>query len=391
MMLFAMIVYLGCYTDEARPNGLKALSLDEATGRMEVVAEYPVSNALYQALSPDGKWLYSCSGEGLAAFDVSREPREGFLACRTGESGEFPSCLSCTSCLKLSAALREPLALDLCHIVAMPDGKRVVFADYRNGFAGSVAVEGGRFGEAIIHRHSGSGPNLPRQDKAHCHQALPLPDGSGYAVCDLGLDEIVEYPSGRVFKTTPAGAGPRHLLFHPNGRLAFLVSELGNFVSSLAWSPADGFRTLDTLSTLENPVNLVNPVQNSTGANLAAAIRFTPDMKRIVVSNRGENSLVVFDFDEATGHLAFKARTLLTGDWPRDFIFVSPTLALVAMERSGEVHTLRFDAASGGFSILSTLSDLFRPVALLCGPNREVEAGPLRYDDSLELKKVSLK
>ena len=365
MMLFAMIVYLGCYTDEARPNGLKALSLDEATGSMEVVAEYPVSNALYQALSPDGKWLYSCSGEGLAAFDVSRESREGFLACRTGESGEFPSCLSCTSCLKLSAALREPLALDLCHIAAMPDGKRVVFADYRNGFAGSVAVEGGRFGEPIIHRHSGSGPNLPRQDKAHCHQALPLPDGSGYAVCDLGLDEIVEYPSGRIFKTTPAGAGPRHLLFHPNGRLAFLVSELGNLITTLSWSPNEGFRTLDTLSTLENPVNLVNPVQNSTGANLAAAIRFTPDGKRVVVSNRGENSLVVYDFDDSTGRMCFKARTLLPSSWPRDFVFVSSTLALVAMERSGEVHALRYDPDSGAFTRLSTLSGLFRPVVLL--------------------------
>ena len=401
MILFSMIVYLGCYTDETHPNGLKALQLDEKSGAMAIVAEYPVPNALYQALSPDGKWLYSCSGEGLAAFDVSREPREGFLACRTGESGEFPSCLSCTSCLKLSAALREPLALDLCHIAAMPDGKRVVFADYRNGFAGSVAVEGGRFGEPIIHRHSGSGPNLPRQDKAHCHQALPLPDGSGYAVCDLGLDEIVEYPSGRIFKTTPAGAGPRHLLFHPNGRLAFLVSELGNFVSSLAWSPADGFRTLDTLSTIisqkpqesfkqgvqerqENnspaspvlhaknlcacaPPRETNPVLNTDSSRLAAAIRFTPDMKRIVVSNRGENSLVVFDFDEATGRLAFKARTFLSGSWPRDFIFVSSTLALVAMERSGEVHVLRYDSSTGLFERIATLGGVFRPVALLAG------------------------
>ena len=340
MMLFAMIVYLGCYTDEARPNGLKALSLDEATGRMEVVAEYPVSNALYQALSPDGLRLYSCTGEGLASYDIGKD---GNLA--------GIDALSLGNCV--------------CHVAAMPDGKRVVFADYLGGFAGSVAVEGGRFGEPIIHRHSGSGPNLPRQDKAHCHQALPLPDGSGYAVCDLGLDEIVEYPSGRIFKTTPAGAGPRHLIFHPNGRLAFLVSELGNLVTSLLWSPTDGFKALDSLSTLENPVNPVNPVLNTDSSRLAAAIRFTPDMKCIVVSNRGENSLVVFDFDEATGRLAFKARTLLSGDWPRDFIFVSPTLALVAMERSGEVHALRYDAATGAFTVLATLPGLYRPVALL--------------------------
>ena len=394
-----MMIFLGCYTDEARPNGLKALSLDEATGSMEVVAEYPVSNALYQALSPDGKWLYSCSGEGLAAFDVSRRDAETQRKENSDSSDMSANALNLkTRALASASEKSEFISLCLCHVAAMPDGKRVVFADYRNGFAGSVAVEGGRFGEPIIHRHSGSGPNLPRQDKAHCHQALPFPDGSGYAVCDLGLDEIVEYPSGRVFKTTPAGAGPRHLLFHPNGRLAFLISELGNFVSSLAWSPADGFRTLDTLSTIisqkpqesfkqgvqerqennspDSPVlhakNLcacappreTNPVLNTDSSHLAAAIRFTPDMKRIVVSNRGENSLVVFDFDEATGRLAFKARTLLTGDWPRDFIFVSPTLALVAMERSGEVHALRFDAASGGFSILSTLSGLFRPVAL---------------------------
>jgi len=343
------MVYLGCYTDDAHPCGLKALSLDAANGRMEVVAEYPISNALYQALSPDGKWLYTCTGEGLAVFNCSRRGAEA-----------QSDMLTLGNCV--------------CHVAAMPDGKRVVFADYLGGFAGSVAAEGGKFGEPIIHRHSGSGPNLPRQDKAHCHQALPLPDGSGYAVCDLGLDEIVEYPSGRIFKTTPAGAGPRHLLFHPNGRLAFLVSELGNLVTSLSWSPAEGFRTLDALPTIisrrdaetqSSSQNLRASAPPREDYSIAAAIRFTPDMKRIVVSNRGENSLVVFDFDEATGRLAFKTRTFLPGSWPRDFLFVTDTLALVAMERSGCVHALGYDRDGGGFRVISTLSNLFRPVALL--------------------------
>ena len=149
-------------------------------------------------------------------------------------------------------------------------------ADYIGGFAGSVEVEDGKFGKAVKHQHSGSGPNLPRQSSAHCHQAIPTPDGKGYCVVDLGLDQIVEYPSGRVFRTSPVRAGPRHLLFHPNGRLAFLVYELGNFVSSLSWSPAGGFKILDTHSTvitnstrstrstrLNNPVNPVNPVKEN--------------------------------------------------------------------------------------------------------------------------------
>jgi 6-phosphogluconolactonase len=204
------------------------------------------------------------------------------------------------------------------------------------------------------------------------------------------LDKIVEYPSGRVFDTSPAGAGPRHLLFHPNGRLAFLVSELGNLVTSLSWSPTDGFRTLDTLSTIisqkpqesfkqgvqerqennspDSPVlhakNLCASAPPRENYSLAAAIRFTPDGKSVVVSNRGENSLAVFDFDETNGKLAVKARTMLSGNWPRDFIFVNDSLALVACERSGEVLAMRYDSSTGVFTQIAALDGLYRPVAL---------------------------
>ena len=354
-------IALGCYTDASHPNGLKMLELDENSGAMSVVAERSVSNALYQALSPDGKYLYSCTGEGLASFRADGlEPVDSI-----------------------------PLGNCVCHVSAMPDGKRVAFADYIGGFAGSVEVEDGRFGHIVKHQHSGSGPNLLRQSSAHCHQAIPTPDGKGYCVIDLGLDQIVEYPSGRVFRTSPVGAGPRHLLFHPNGRLAFLVYELGNFVSSLSWSLSEGFKIIDTHSTLvafatgslgvsENVASISNlqdsktpssesnlkpakPLKNSQ----AAAIRFTPDMRGIVVSNRGENSLVVFDFDESTGMLAFKSRTMLKGDWPRDFIFVTDSLALVACERSGEVLALSYAMDDGVFKTIATLGGLFRPVSLL--------------------------
>ena len=347
-------IALGCYTDVAHPNGLKVLELDEVSGAMSVCAEYPVSNALYQALSPDGNWLYTCTGEGLAAF------RGQGSGVRSQGSGVLDRCDD----VRLGSCV--------CHVAAMPDGKRVVFADYLGGFAGSVAVENGKFGEVVTHRHSGSGPNLPRQDKAHCHQALPTPDGKGYCVVDLGLDQIVEYPSGRVFRTSPSGAGPRHLIFHPNGRLAFLVSELGNLVTSLSWNQEKGFETLDMTSTMNtdsaSSASLRLCVKSGL-SRLAAAIRFTPDMKRIVVSNRGEDSLAVYDFDSATGRLAFKSRTFLDGSWPRDFIFVSDKLALVALERSGEVHALRYNAATGDFKMIATLGGLFRPVSLCKGVN----------------------
>ena len=385
-------VYVGCYTDAEHPCGLKALELDAATGAMSVVVEFPVANALSIALSPDGRTLYSCSGGALVSFAANGP--------------------------QLTPIDRIDVGVHLCHVASMPDGKRVVWADYLGGAAGSVEVEDGRFGRLVRHRHSGSGPNLPRQDAPHCHQALPLPDGSGYCAVDLGLDKIVTYPEGRSYSpvrgqspdfrgvsppnlqglspnfrglspqiTGPVptqigglspnilgpvpGAGPRHLLFHPNGYLAFLVYELANMLTSLRWSRANGFSLLDSASTILKSPNLPIP-QSQNPKNLAAAIRLSPDGKRVVVSNRGENSLVAFRFDEATGALSDGVRTILPGDWPREFIFVTDTLALAAMERSGEIHALRYDPPTGRFSAMGTVPQknvgtvpgIHRPVAL---------------------------
>ena len=325
-----MMIFVGCYTDKDNPYGLKTLRLDAATGELELAGEYSLSNALYQTLSSDGRFLYSCTGEGIASLSIEPD----------GKLKEVDS-VSLGDCI--------------CHVAELPELGCVAFAEYLGGFAGSCAVKDGFFSNVKKHQHYGSGPNLPRQESAHCHQACKLPGDAGYAVCDLGSDEIVEYPRNRVFKTTPRGAGPRHLLFHPDGRQAFLVSELGNLLSSLSWTIEEGFTLIDSHSTLRN---------DFSGVNLAAAIRFTPDNKRVVVSNRGENSLAVFDFDENTGKLTFKSRTMLDGNWPRDFIFVTDSLALVALEKSGEIHSLKYDSQTCSFTLLHKCRGVFRPVAL---------------------------
>ena len=342
-----MTIYLGCYTDDAHPDGLFVLDFDPATGAMRVVASHPVKGATYQALSRDGRLLVSGTMTGLASF-------------------------------RADGHRLEPLdALDLggttCHVSLAPDSRTAYWADYLGGRAGSAEIGAdGRFGAVRVWTHEGDGPNKPRQDRPHCHQALPAPDGRGFYVVDLGLDRIVRYPDGLVIPTAPAGAGPRHLLLPPaEGPFGFLVYELGNLVSSFRIRADGSFEFLDTKPTLP-------PGDTGRGANgdLAAAIRLSPDGRRVLVSNRGENSIVAFDFDPATGALSLAARSLLPGSWPRDFLFVSDTLALVAMERSGEVLSLRHDPATGRFSVLSRLSGLFRPVALLRAPSPSGATNP---------------
>jgi 6-phosphogluconolactonase len=323
-------IFLGCYTDENNLNGLKILSLNETTFEISLKAEYKVSNALYQAISSDSKYLYSCTGEGIKSFRINDDGIDEIDQIAIGNC--------------------------VCHVAVMPNGKKVVWADYLGGLAGSVDVNEGKFSSLKIYKHNGSGPNLPRQDKAHCHQAMPSCDQESYYVVDLGTDEIVKYPEGKRFKTSPAGAGPRHLLLHPDNRLAFLAFELGNLISSIEFKE-DELKILYTLPTLDET--------KETPINLVAAIRFTPDMKSVVISNRGENSLVVYDFDKESGKLTLKGRTLLSGNWPRDFIFVNDTIALVACERSGEVIVLNYDSQKGTFSEISKINNLFRPVAVV--------------------------
>jgi 6-phosphogluconolactonase len=344
--MLAMLVYIGCSTDAKHPDGIVAVDVSES-GAMRVIEKYStISNAIYLARSPDGKYIYSCDSVGLVAFSDNN----GKLL----ETDRLNLSLRC-----------------VCHVSVSQDGKKVFFADYADGKAGSVEVKDGKFFNCVIHAHKGSGPNKPRQNSAHCHQAVPSPDGKGYIVVDLGLDSLFEYRledsrdhssvERRKFDTALPGAGPRHLVFHPNGKTAFLVSELYSKLQSISWSAERGFeKTLFSVNTLASDDN-----GRGEGRDLAAAVRMAPCKKRVVMSNRGENSLVVFDCCGETGQLKFKSRFLLPGSWPRDFLFLSDTLAIVTMERSGQLHTLSYNPDAGEFKLLNTIDGLFRPVAAL--------------------------
>jgi 6-phosphogluconolactonase len=204
---------------------------------------------------------------------------------------------------------------------------------------------------------SGGGPNLPRQQKAHAHCAVETPDGEHLCVVDLGSDAVLLFdpvtlePHGKV--ATRPGAGPRHLIFHPCGRFAFLVYELGNIITSFRYS-SGVFSPIETLPLL--PPDLA-------GHSQAAAIKMSGDGRRLFATNRGHDSVVTFDFDVDAERLTLAATSPLGGSWPRDFTFLpGERVALACLERSGEVRSFSYDRASGGFSPLPHVFRTHRPV-----------------------------
>ena len=80
-------------------------------------------------------------------------------------------------------------------------------------------------------------------------------------VCDLGLDRVFSYrfdPAAATlttndppFATVRAGAGARHLAFHPNGRWAYVINEMGNSVTVFEYDAARGaLRQIQDISTV---------------------------------------------------------------------------------------------------------------------------------------------
>ena len=322
-------IYVGQYAG-GESCGVHVLSVDDETGEIEAtgfVGGFP--NTIWLALSADGARLYAARDAGITAFDVRGTHLVRSAGCEIGHT--------------------QP-----CHMSLSSDGRRLYFAEYADAVCGMVDLESWSVVSTTL---VGSGPNLPRQEKAHAHCAVETPDGRFLCVVDLGSDAIWLFDAltmelhGRV-ETTP-GAGPRHLAFHPSGKFAYLVYELGNIVTSFRYEYG-GFSPTGTQSLLPS---------DFSSQSQAAALKLSDDGRRLFATNRGHDSVAAFDVDSGTGKLSPAAISPLGGSWPRDFtILPGERIALACLERAGEVRSFRYEKATGQFTPTPHVIRTHRPV-----------------------------
>ncbi|NLI21328.1 MAG: lactonase family protein [Clostridiales bacterium] len=266
----------------------------------------------------DPNWL--ATGPGGRLFAVSSDA-----------PGDAPGCVNELALTRegLTLLARQPTGGSApCHIGFSPDGRYLLAANYGDGSVAVFPLAGGALG-ACAQRvsHVGRGPHPTRQAGPHIHQITPVPALPGH-VCatDLGTDELVVYrqdaDTGRLTERyrvpVPAGEGPRHLAYAPNGR-GWLVTELGNRLFPVDFSPESG-RVGDGLSTVEQP-----------GSGTAAAIRLSPDGGTAFVSNRGEDSVAVFSLAPFRKTAVWRG----VGAKPRDFALLPGGYALAACQGEG--------------------------------------------------------
>jgi 6-phosphogluconolactonase len=241
---------------------------------------------------------------------------------------------------------------DPCHLTVDKTGKHVLVANYTGGSVAVLPVKAdGVLGESSgFVQHSGSSVDPERQKEPHAHNVV-LTSGDRFAVVsDLGLDKLMVYrfhpetgtltanepPSGSV----KAGSGPRHIAFHPNGRYAYAISEMGNIITAFDWDGDKGtFHELQTVSTLP---------KDFKGENTTAEIAIDPSGRFLYGSNRGHDSIAVYAIDRANGTLTFVEDDSTLGKEPRNFALdPSGRYLFAANQNSNTVVLFRVNPKNG--------------------------------------------
>ena len=331
-------VYIGSYTLR-RGKGIYTFRFQPATGKvsaLSLAAETP--SPAFLAVHPNRKFLYAANehdgpdvaGKNSTISAYAVDPKTGALTLLNQVScrGEGPA-----------------------HIVVDKTGKALLAANYRSGSLSVLPIQAdGRLGEVTgFAQHHGVGPK-PRAEGPHAHGAAFSPDNRFALVADRGLDQVLIYRYDRtkgtltpndppLFDATP-GAGPRHLLFHPNGRILYELNAPGSTIGVLAYGAAGGtMNKIQEISTL--PAGF-------TGTSATAQLQIDRAAKFLYASNRGADSIAVFAIDPAKGTLTLVAHVPTQGKTPRDFN-LDPTggYLFAANQNSDNVVLFRVDPKTG--------------------------------------------
>lgn len=303
--------YLGSYTRLGGP-GIGVCQWNG--GKLDLLSSTLIANPTYVILNQRKTRLYSVCSDPV-----------------TGTGGSAAAFQIQENALK-PLSRQDTVGMGPCHLCLSPDERFLYTANYA---AGSLSVfpldSNGGLGTLLQHiQHEGGSVHPSRQTGPHAHQVSFLPGTSFLCCVDLGMDALVTYKqdpeSGLLqlhdrYDTAP-GYGPRHVAYGDNG-IAYLVHELASKIEVLQRKDSR-WHSLQILSMLP---------KGWQGESTAAAVRLDREARRLFASNRGHNSIAIFDVAE-DGTLSLRSIAPTGDDYPRDFNLVQGGL-LIAHQKGG--------------------------------------------------------
>lgn len=259
--------------------------------------------------------------------------------------------------------------------VSLHPSQRFLFV--ANYFGGSVAVlpvlPNGHLGPPVctVEDEGEIGPTVATNaplgsyafsghDRTHAHMIQSDPSGKYVLHVDLALDKIYVWqfdkqsgklsPTKQGFVSLPAGDGPRHFHFHPNGRWFYSIQEEGSTVAFFLYDPSSGELSFqESWSTLP---------EGFAGSNFCSEIIISNDGKFVYAGNRLYDTIAIFAVTNS-GSLSYRGEVWTRGNYPRSFHFdPSGNYLYCCNQRADNVAVFRVNQQSGGLEF----TDQFEPV-----------------------------
>lgn len=345
-----MYMMVGTYTSNEGSKGIYVYKFDTDTGKSDSISMVEVANPSYLEISPNEKFVYSVGENGEKdsfAHSFSLDKESGKLTLLNSEYtyGSSPA-----------------------YITLDAKGNNVITANYGGGSISQFNVNQDGTLTPLTHLFTfiGNGPDPIRQEKPHLHCVRYSPDGSFLFAADLGTDKIYRYKSiYSVFEgqpailetdtavfTTPAGTGPRHFDFHPNGLYFYLIGELSGQIIVYDYNMGDLKQKQTILS-------------DTVGAKGSADIHVSPNGRFLYASNRLKNDgIAIFAIDSQDGTLT-KIGYQTTVSHPRNFaITPNGKFLLVAGRDDNAIQVFSVDKQTGLLSDTHQNISIDKPVCI---------------------------
>jgi 6-phosphogluconolactonase len=320
------------YIANADSNDISVFHVEASSGEIKPIETVPfpgvekAGSSTPLAISPDRRWLFAgIRSEPYTVLTFAIDAKSGRLAYRG----------------------RGPLADSMANIATDRSGKFLFSASYGgNKVAINPIGADGVVGE----------PKAVIPTGLNAHAFLPSPDNHFVFATNLGSDQILSFrfdaASGILTPNDPAAIkvaeknGPRHFVFHPNGKYVYLVNELSAALLVFSYDAARG--------TWQQVAQASALPEGFGGKPWAADIHLTPDGNFLYASERTTSTIAAFRVDAESGPLT-PLGSAPTEKQPRGFaIDPSGRLLIAVGELSNAMSVYVIDGASGALKFLQS-------------------------------------
>ncbi|WP_019932807.1 beta-propeller fold lactonase family protein [Nocardia sp. BMG111209] len=307
------------YVSNADSGDLSVLRLG-ADGTLEPVQTQPAGDTVMPlAVGPGRRHLYA-----------SLRSRPWSVACFAIDAG--------TGALTPIATV--PLPDNTAYLATDRTGRYLLGASYTGNIVSVNAI--GADGIVVAE------PIAVSATPPHAHSIVAAPDNRHLFAPVLGGDAVLQFrfdpatgllaPNHPASVSTKAGAGPRHLVFHPGGRFAYVANELDGTVGSYQFDSGTGQLV---------PRDAISVLPEGVSQPWTAELKLTPDGRLLYVSDRRAGTLAGFRVDAATGAPEPLGHTV-TEACPRGFaIDPAGRFLLAAGQQSDALTVYAIDPESG--------------------------------------------